>query len=106
MKGYWKYLMMACCVLERSVAGNCRTGGDAGGHSVCKTACAARKLSYCSQNYVLCQEGVSCVKYRRTDGCNEETECLAMEAEQNLSDKECSGFLAEDRRINVANTAG
>jgi hypothetical protein len=44
MKGYWKYLMMACCiVLERSVAGNCRTGGGGGpGHSLCKNASAAR----------------------------------------------------------------
>jgi hypothetical protein len=41
MKGYRKYLMRACCsVLERSVAGNCRTGDGAQGHSLCKNASA------------------------------------------------------------------
>jgi hypothetical protein len=45
MKGYWKFLMMACCgVLERSEVGNSRTGGGVGGHSVCKTASVARMV--------------------------------------------------------------
>jgi hypothetical protein len=43
MKGCWMYLMMACCsVLERSVPGNCRKHGGAGGHSLCMNASAAR----------------------------------------------------------------
>jgi hypothetical protein len=35
--------MLACCsVLERIVAGNCRTGGGAWSHSLGKNASAAR----------------------------------------------------------------